>query len=169
MPYFFLGSFANHLKIKLSIYGLNSTLKCVSKSGLEFFLLRRVMTKNSNIVELVNFSEKNIHIQIGAATLKMTSYRTMNKNNIFKKVKIQASRTKQTCFFGTLPFSPWAILAMWLHVGGPQKITRILNLQPILNKNLTWAHMELGFITLGVARKMVKYIAHLSNKNRINP
>jgi hypothetical protein len=25
-------------------------------------------------------------------------------------------------FFGTLPFIPWAVLAMWLHIGAPQKI-----------------------------------------------
>jgi hypothetical protein len=42
--------------------------------------------------------------------------------------------------------------------------TTILNLQPMLNKNLTWAHMESGFIMLGVASKMVKYVAHLSKK-----
>jgi hypothetical protein len=24
--------------------------------------------------------------------------------------------------FSTLPFSPWAVLATWLHVGAPQKI-----------------------------------------------
>jgi hypothetical protein len=27
-------------------------------------------------------------------------------------------------FFGTLPFSPWAILATWLHVEAPQKTQR---------------------------------------------
>jgi hypothetical protein len=25
-------------------------------------------------------------------------------------------------FFGTMPFSPWAILAIWLHIGAPQKL-----------------------------------------------
>jgi hypothetical protein len=29
---------------------------------------------------------------------------------------------KNKFFFGTLPFSPWAILAMWLHIGAPQKL-----------------------------------------------
>jgi hypothetical protein len=27
--------------------------------------------------------------------------------------------TKQTFFFCTMPFNPWAILATWLHVGAP--------------------------------------------------
>jgi hypothetical protein len=25
-------------------------------------------------------------------------------------------------FFGTLPFSPWAVLATWLHLETPQKL-----------------------------------------------
>jgi hypothetical protein len=29
---------------------------------------------------------------------------------------------KTNFFFSTMPFSPWAILATWLHVGAPQKI-----------------------------------------------
>jgi hypothetical protein len=27
---------------------------------------------------------------------------------------------KTSYFFGTLPFSPWAVLATWLHLGAPQ-------------------------------------------------
>jgi hypothetical protein len=29
---------------------------------------------------------------------------------------------KKPSFFSILPFSPWAVLATWLHVGDPQKI-----------------------------------------------
>jgi hypothetical protein len=29
---------------------------------------------------------------------------------------------KTNFFFGPLPFSPWAILATWLHLGAPQKL-----------------------------------------------
>jgi hypothetical protein len=29
---------------------------------------------------------------------------------------------KKKLFLNTLPFSPWEILATWLHVGAPQKI-----------------------------------------------
>jgi hypothetical protein len=29
---------------------------------------------------------------------------------------------KKNFFLSTLPFSPWAIFATWLHVGAPQKI-----------------------------------------------
>jgi hypothetical protein len=35
---------------------------------------------------------------------------------------MQDSMGKTNFFFGTLPFNPWAILAMWLHIGSPHKI-----------------------------------------------
>jgi hypothetical protein len=40
-----------------------------------------------------------------------------------------------------------------------------MNLQPILNKTSPWAHMESELDMLGVARKLVKYVAYLSNRN----
>jgi hypothetical protein len=39
-----------------------------------------------------------------------------------KKVKNQDSMDKTNFFSRTLPFSPWAVSATWLHVGAPQKI-----------------------------------------------
>jgi hypothetical protein len=39
-----------------------------------------------------------------------------------KKVKNQDSIGKPNFFLSTLPFSPWAVLATWLHVGALQKI-----------------------------------------------
>jgi hypothetical protein len=38
-----------------------------------------------------------------------------------KKVKNQGSMGKTNFFFNTLPFSPRAVLATWMHVGAPQK------------------------------------------------
>jgi hypothetical protein len=35
-----------------------------------------------------------------------------------------------------------------------------MNIQPILNKILPWARMELDLHVLGVARKLVKYVVH---------
>jgi hypothetical protein len=37
-------------------------------------------------------------------------------------MKNQDSMGKTKFFFSTLSFSPWAILATWMHVGAPQKI-----------------------------------------------
>jgi hypothetical protein len=46
----------------------------------------------------------------------------MSKKKKWKKVKNQDSMGKTNFFLSTLSFSPWAILATWLHVGAPQKI-----------------------------------------------
>jgi hypothetical protein len=39
-----------------------------------------------------------------------------------KKVNNQDFMSKTNYFLSTLPFSPWAVLATWLHVGAPHKI-----------------------------------------------
>jgi hypothetical protein len=48
---------------------------------------------------------------------------------------------KTNFFLSTLPFSPWAVLATWLHVGAPQKIQEKSELDE-----------------LGVHGKVVKYV-----------
>jgi hypothetical protein len=44
------------------------------------------------------------------------------KKKEVKKVKNQDSMGKTNFFLNTLPFSPWEVLATWLHVRAPQKI-----------------------------------------------
>jgi hypothetical protein len=44
---------------------------------------------------------------------------------------------------------------------------RKMKLQPILNKNSPWAHMELEFDVLGVARKLVKFVVQSSKRKEI--
>jgi hypothetical protein len=41
-----------------------------------------------------------------------------------------------------------------------------MNLQPVLNKNSPGAHMELKFDMFGVAKKLVKYVVHLSKRKK---
>jgi hypothetical protein len=41
----------------------------------------------------------------------------MSKNKNWKKVKIQDAMNNTSFFLGTLLFNPWAVIAMWLHVG----------------------------------------------------
>jgi hypothetical protein len=69
-------------------------------------------------MDLVKILEKiqKLHIQTVAVTLKVTSCRTMSKK---KRVKNQDSMGKTNFFLRTLPFSPWAVSATWLHVGAP--------------------------------------------------
>jgi hypothetical protein len=45
----------------------------------------------------------------------------MSKKKV-KKVENQDLMGQTNFFLSTLPFSPWAVLATWLHVGAPQKI-----------------------------------------------
>jgi hypothetical protein len=89
-------------------------------SELELFLLMGVLTPYFNTMDLVKILEKNqkLHIQIVAVTLKVTSCRTMSKKKV-KKVKKQDFMGKTNFFLSTLPFSPWAVSATWLHVGAP--------------------------------------------------
>jgi hypothetical protein len=90
-------------------------------SELELLLLMGVLAPNFNTMDLVKIPEKNqkLLIQIVAITLKVMSYRTMSKKKKWKKVKIQDFMGKTNYFLRTLPFSPWAVSATWLHVGAP--------------------------------------------------
>jgi hypothetical protein len=99
------GSFARHLENKLSTCGPNLNFKLVCVSDIEFFCLKRILTQNFNIVDLVNFFEKikKIHIQILVVTLKMTSCKTMSEN--------QDSMGKTYFFLSTLTLNPWAVSA----------------------------------------------------------
>jgi hypothetical protein len=117
----FFGSFAPHFQIKLSTHGSSGNSRFVSMSELELFLLTGVLTPNFNTVDLVKILEKNqkLHIQIVAVALKMTSCKTMSKKKKWKKVKNQDFMGKTNYFLRTLPFSPWAVTATWLHVGAP--------------------------------------------------
>jgi hypothetical protein len=45
------------------------------------------------------------------------------------------------------------------------KNTRNMNLQPVLNTHLPWAHKELGFGMLGVSRKLIKGV--IKNQNLV--
>jgi hypothetical protein len=46
----------------------------------------------------------------------------MRKKKKWKKVKNQDFMGKTNFLLTTLPFSPWAVSATWLHVGAPKKI-----------------------------------------------
>jgi hypothetical protein len=42
-----------------------------------------------------------------------------------------------------------------------------MNLIPVFNKNLPWAHTESELDVLGVHRKLVKYVVRLSKRKKI--
>jgi hypothetical protein len=72
-------------------------------------------------MDLIKILGKNqkLHIHIVLVTLKVTLCRTMSKKRKWKKVKNQDFMGKTNYFLRTLPFSPWAVSATWLHVGAP--------------------------------------------------
>jgi hypothetical protein len=87
--FLFLGSFAPHFQIKLSIHASNFNSRFVSMSELELFLLTGVLTPNFYTMDLVKILEKNqkLHIQIVAVTLKVLSCKTMSKKKSEKSEK----------------------------------------------------------------------------------
>jgi hypothetical protein len=93
-------------------------------SEVESFLLTRVLTQNFNIVDLVKFLEKNSktsHLDC-SSHIEGDVMQNHEQEKKVKKVKNQDSMRKRNFFLNTLPFSPWAVSATWLHVGAPQKI-----------------------------------------------
>jgi hypothetical protein len=50
---------------------------------------------------------------------------------------------KKNFFLSTLPFSPWAILATWLHVEAPQKYKKN-ELKPHFEQNFTMGSYGVG-------------------------
>jgi hypothetical protein len=119
--FLFLGFFALHFQIKLSIHTSNLNSRFVSMSELELFILTGVLTPNFNTMDLIKILEINqkLHIQIVVVTLKVTTCETMSKKEKWKKVKNQDFMGKTNYFLRTLPFSPWAVSATWLHVVAP--------------------------------------------------
>ena len=83
----------------------------------------------------------------------------------WKKWKPKILQAKQDSI-STLPFSPWAVLATWLHVGSPSENTGEMSLIPVLNKNSPRAHTESELDVFGVHRKLVKYVVHLSKRKK---
>jgi hypothetical protein len=78
-------------------------------------------------------------------------------------MKIQDFMDKSNFFFGTLPLSPWALFSYVIECRSSKHIWK-MNFQTILNKNLPHVHMDLEFDVLDVAKKLVKYVVHLSKR-----
>jgi hypothetical protein len=90
-------------------------------SELELSFLMGVLTPYFNTMDLVKILEKKqkFHIQIVAVTLKVTSCKTISKKKKVKKSEKPRFYGKINYFLRTLPFSPWAVSATWLHGGAP--------------------------------------------------
>ena len=68
--------------------------------------------------------------------------------------KIQDFMGKRYLFFWSLPISPWASIATWLHLEAPPKNTEKINKYWLSNIELVLTHMVLELGVLGIARKL---------------
>jgi hypothetical protein len=93
-------------------------------SELKFISLTGVYIQNFNIVDLVKFlgKRKKTSHSNHRANIDVDIMYTQQPKKKKKKVKNQDSMGKTNFFLSTLPFSLWAVLATWLHIGAPQKI-----------------------------------------------
>ena len=166
MVYFF-GSFAHHYQMKLSIHGSNCNFWFVSMNELELFMLMEDLTPNFNTVDLVNFFGKNqkLHFYIIAVTLKVMSCRSMSQKKSEKGEKPRFNG-KNKLFFENLAFQPLKSFSHMAACRSSLENTWKMSLIPIFNKNLPRAHRESELHVLGVHRKLVKIVVHLSRRRK---
>ena len=62
---------------------------------------------------------------------------------------------KRNLFFWSLPISPWASFATWLHLDAPPKNTEKINKYQLSNFELVLTHMVSELGVLGIAGKLL--------------
>jgi hypothetical protein len=93
-------------------------------SEMELFLLIGVLTQNFNIMDLAKFLGKKSKTSHSNCSGHFEDDIMQNHGQKKKSEKSenQDSMDKTNFFLSTVPFSPWAISATWLHVGALPKI-----------------------------------------------
>ena len=77
----------------------------------------------------------------------------MSKRKL-KMNKIQDLMGKRNLFFWSLPISPWASFATWLHLEAPPENTEKINKYRLSNFELVLTHTVLELDVFGIARKL---------------
>jgi hypothetical protein len=105
----FLGSFASHFQITLSIHASNFNSRFASLSELELFLLMEVLIPNFNTMDLVKILEKNqkLHIQILLVTLKQGCHKRRFWRKITVRTSFSSGRPRASAFTLRTRFYPW--------------------------------------------------------------
>ena len=62
---------------------------------------------------------------------------------------------KRNLFFWSLPMSPWASFATWLHLDAPPENTKKINKYRLSNFELVLTHMVLELGVLGITEKLL--------------
>jgi hypothetical protein len=90
-------------------------------SELELFLLTGVLTPNFNTMDLVKILEKKSKTSHSdpSGHIEGDVMQNHEQKKKSEKVKNQDLMGKTNYFLRTLPFSPCAVSATWLHVGAP--------------------------------------------------
>jgi hypothetical protein len=93
-------------------------------SELESFLLTGILTPNFNTMDLVNILEKKSKTSHSdhSGHIEGDIMQNHEKEKKVKKGEKPRFYGQNRLFFenpAALPFSPWAVLATWLHVGAP--------------------------------------------------
>jgi hypothetical protein len=93
-------------------------------SRLELFLLTGVLTPNFSTMDLIKILEKKSKTSHSdrISHIEGDIMQNHEQKKKVKKVKNQDFMGKTSYFLRTLPFSPWAVSATWLHVGAPYTI-----------------------------------------------
>ena len=104
------------LKFQLHIYKYEWARIIFANGGLDSKLQHYGPWKNSLKKSKTSHLDHSGHIEGDV----MQNHEQKKKK--WKEVKNQDCMGKTNYFLSTLPFSPWAVSATWLHVGAPQKI-----------------------------------------------
>jgi hypothetical protein len=88
-------------------------------SELEIFLLIGVLTPNFNTMDLAKILEKKSKTSHSYYRDHIEGDVMQNHEKKEEEVKKQDFMGKTNYFLATLPFSPWAVSATWLHVEAP--------------------------------------------------
>jgi hypothetical protein len=95
------------------------------------------LTQNSNTIELANFLEKTKDFNVKSKLhWKLHQEEPCGKRNTKKRVKIRNSMGITNLFFDILPYSPWAMLATWLHLVEYKKIRFITHCKQTVTKDI---------------------------------
>ena len=89
------------------------------------------------------------------------------QKNQLKMSKTQDFMGKRNLFFWSLPISPWASFATWLHLDAPMENTEKINKYQLSNFELVLTHTVLELGVLGIGGMLSVPSITLCKKNKI--
>jgi hypothetical protein len=124
MVLFFFWVFCTSLPNQVEHTWLKSELHICNHEWARFYLVDEGINSKPQYCGPCKISwkkSKNSHLDCNGH-IEGDTIQNHEQKRKWKKVKNQDSTSKTKFFLSTLPFSPWAVSATWLHVGVPHKI-----------------------------------------------